>query len=101
MNPQILNVTAVTDNFPDGQKLTAAKVKFDCDVSSYVHPEQFRVAGRTVIAFRTEGDTVILELEPTGLIPPPPKPPKGAGGPPPQHKGPPNLPPASGGCGDF
>lgn len=94
MKPKILNVTAVTDNFPDGQKITAGKVQFDCDVSSCVHPEQFRVAGKTVIGFRTEGDTAILELEPTGLIPPPPKPPKGAGGPPPQRKGPPNLPPA-------
>ena len=94
MKPKILNVTAVTDNFPDGQKLTAAKVQFDCDISSCVHPAQFRVAGKRVIAFRTEGDTAILELEPAGLIPPPPKPPKGAGGPPPQHKGPPNLPPA-------
>ena len=94
MKPKILHVTAVTDNFPDGQKLTAAKVQFDCDISSCVHPAQFRVAGKRVIAFRTEGDTAILELEPAGLIPPPPKPPKGAGSPPPQPKGPPNLPPA-------
>ena len=94
MSAEILSVAAVTDNFPDGQKITAAKVQFDCDVSSCVHPEQFRVAGKMLIGSRTEGDTAILELEPTGLIPPAPKPPKGAGGPPPQHKGPPNLPPA-------
>ena len=55
MKPKILNVTAVTDNFPDGQKITAAKVQFDCDVSSCVHPEQFRVAGKTVIHTTSAG----------------------------------------------
>lgn len=93
MKPEILSVTAVTDNFPDGQKITAARVQFDCDASS-VHPESLRVEGKTITAVHTQGDTVVLSLEPTGLIPPPPKPPKGAGGPPPQRKGPPNLPPA-------
>ena len=90
MKAEILSVAAVTDNFPDGQKITAAHVTF----SGGICPEDLRVAGKTVTSFRIEGDTVILELEPTGLIPPPPKPPKGAGGPPPQRKGPPNLPPA-------
>ena len=90
MKPKILNVTAVTDNFPDGQKITAARIQF----SGEIHPESIRVEGKTVTSFQMDGDTVILELEPTGLIPLPPKPPKGAGGPPPQRKGPPNLPPA-------
>ena len=90
MGAEILSVTAVTDNFPDGQKITAAHVKF----SGEIHPESLRVVGKTVTASRVEGDTVVQELEPTGLIPPPPKPPKGAGGPPPQRKGLPNLPPA-------
>lgn len=90
MEHQILSVTAVTDNYPDGQKITAAHVKYSGDI----HPEQLRVEGKTVTSFRVGQDTVILELEPTALIPPPPKPPKGAGGPPPGKKGPPNLPPA-------
>lgn len=94
MKPQILSVTAVTDNFPDGQKLTAAKVRFDCDVSSCVHPEQFRVVGKDVISFAVQKNVVQLGLKPTGLIPPPPKPPKAAGGPPPHRNGPPDLPPA-------
>lgn len=90
MKPEILSVTAVTSNFPDGQKITGARVR----CSGELRPESLRVEGHTVTASRVEGDTVVLELEPAGLIPPPPKPPKGAGGPPPQRKGPPNLPPA-------
>ncbi len=90
MNCEILSVTAVTDNFPEGQKITAAHVKY----SGEIHPEDLRVEGKTITSFRVEGNTVVLELKPTGLIPPPPKPPKGAGGPPPGKKGPPNLPPA-------
>ena len=94
MEHRILFVTAVTDNFPDGQKITGAKIKYNCDISSRVRPEDFRVEGKTITAFHAEGDTVTLTLEPTALIPPPPKPPKGAGGPPHGKKGPPNLPPA-------
>lgn len=98
MENKIISVTAVTDNFPDGQKITAARIQYSCDVSSCVHPEDLRVEGRTIIATRVEGNTLILELGPrdekASLIPPPPKPPKGAGGPPPGKKGPPNLPPA-------
>ena len=91
MEPKILSVTAVTDNFPDGQKLVAAYVKTNGDV----RPEQLRVEGHTVKAVRQEKDTVILELEPRGLIPPPPAPPKKPeGAPPPKKHGPPNLPPA-------
>lgn len=94
MEPKVLSVTAVTDNFPDGQKITAARVEFDCDISSLFCPEDFRVEGKCVRSVRLQGNAATLELEPSGLIPSPPKPPKGAGGPPPAHKGPPNLPPA-------
>ena len=93
MKPEILSVTAITDNFPDGQKITAAEVKFDRDISSLVHPEAFRVDGKRITGFRTQGDRLLLDLEPTGLIPPPPKPPKGAGGPPPKRNAP-DMPPA-------
>ena len=61
MSVKILSVAAVTDNFPDGQKITAAQVKF----SGEIHPEHIRVAGKTVTSFRVEGNTVILELEPS------------------------------------
>lgn len=94
MEQKILSVTAVTDNFPDGQKITAAHVKYSCIHPSSFRPEELRVEGKRITASRVEGDTVILELEPQGLIQPPPKPPKGAGGPPLKKKGPPNLPPA-------
>lgn len=91
MEQKILSVTAVTDNFPDGQKLTAAHVR----CSGKIDPVQLQVQDHTVISSQTEGDTVILELLPSPLVPPPPKPPKGAGGPPKgKPGGPPNLPPA-------
>ena len=94
MGHQILSVAAVTGNFPDGQKITAARIEYDRDVSSSLRPEDFRVEGKTVEDAKIQGNTVTLKLTPTALIPPPPKPPKGAGGPPPGKKGPPNLPPA-------
>ena len=94
MEHNIVSVTAVTDNYPTGQKITAARIQYSCEASSYFHPEAYRVEGRTITSVRVEGDTVILELEPQGLIPPPPKPPKGAVPPSPPKKGPPNLPPA-------
>lgn len=91
MENKILSVTAVTDNFPDGQKIVAAHVK----CCGEIHPENIRVDGHTVTAVRVYGDTVILELEPSPLIPPPPKPPKKPeGGPPPRRNGPPDMPPA-------
>lgn len=95
MEHKILSVTAVTDNFPDGQKLTAARVKYSRDLPSSFLLEDLWVEGKTITNVQIHGDTVILELEPTALIPPPPKPPKGAGGPPKgKPGGPPNLPPA-------
>ena len=94
MKPEILSVTAVTDNFPDGQKITAARIRYSGDVSGSFRPEDYRVEGRKILSAEAAGDTVVLTLEPQGLIPPPPRPPKGAGGPPPGKKGPPNLPPA-------
>ena len=94
MKPEILSVTAVTDNFPDGQKITAARIRYSGDVSGSFRPEDYRVEGRKILSAEAAGDTVVLTLEPQSLIPPPPRPPKGAGGPPPGKKGPPNLPPA-------
>lgn len=95
MEHKILSVTAVTDNFPDGQKLTAAKIQYSCDHSSSFRPEELRVEGKRIVSFRAEGDTVVLALEPQGLIPPPPAPSrKHEGAPPPKKHGPPNLPPA-------
>ncbi len=94
MEHSIISVTAVTDNFPTGQKITAARIQYGCDVSFFFHPDDYQVEGMVITSARAEGDTVILELEPQGLIPPPPKPPKGAAAPPPQKKGPPNLPSA-------
>ena len=91
MEQTILSVTAVTDNFPDGQKITEARVQY----SGEIHPEELQVKNRNIRSYRVEGDTVILELEPSSLIPPPPKPPKGAGGPPKgKPGGPPDLPPS-------
>ena len=98
MENKILSVAAVTGNFPEGQKITEARIKYSSAISASFCPEELRVEGRHITAVRIEGDTVIAELDPRDekavLIPPPPKPPKDAGGPPPQKKGPPNLPPA-------
>lgn len=77
MDTAIMGITAVTDNFPTGQKITAVYIQYSRDISADFHPEEFQVEGRKITAAYANGDTVILELDHSdlnaALIPPPQK----------------------------
>ena len=72
----IKSVTAVTEVFGDGQKVTTAAVEFDKDIkNSSLSPDDFSVEGRTITkiyanrsaeksANRTDGRFVVIELSP-------------------------------------
>lgn len=94
MEQKILSVTAVTDNFPDGQKVTGAYVRYSgsCPDSSCL--DGLRVEGQKILDAHVNGDTVFLRLEPWHLIPPPPPRKKPANMPPPGNAHAPDLPPA-------
>ncbi|HHU22852.1 MAG TPA: hypothetical protein GXZ52_05465 [Clostridiales bacterium] len=87
---RIINVTAVTGNYPDGQKIDRALVTYDCRLNANVPAAAFHVADRTITGIEVDGDTVTIFLNPreeaAGLIPKPPprklKPGEKAGGPP-------------------
>ena len=96
----ILNVTAVTGNYPDGQKINKALVTYDCAVSADVTADSFAVEGRTITGVQVDGSTVTLLLdnirEETAALVPKPKPPKRPDSKPGEKKmgGPPrNMPP--------
>ncbi len=84
----IIQVTAVTGNYPDGQKIEKALVTYDCELEA-AGAASFAVEGRTITGAEVEGDTVILHLntreEAAALIPkvePPPRMPGEKPGPP-------------------
>ena len=64
MSKQISSVTAVTENFPDGQKITAAELEFSPSLPSGICAEDFRVVGRTITEMTVEGRSVVLHLDP-------------------------------------
>ena len=73
---KIINVTAVTGNYPNGQRIDRARVTYDCRLSADVSATAFAVADRTITGVQTQGDTVTLFLdirdEKAKLIPPDP-----------------------------
>lgn len=73
---KIINVTAVTGNYPNGQRIDRARVTYDCRLSEDVSAAAFAVADRTITGIHTEGDTVTLFLDiqddMARLIPPDP-----------------------------
>ena len=97
---KILYVTAVTGNYPDGQKINKALVTYDCALSADVSADCFTVEDRTITGVQVENDTVALLLDnvrekAAGLVPKP-KPPKRPAGQPGEKKmgGPPrDMPP--------
>ncbi len=72
---KIINVTAVTGNYPDGQKIDQALVTYDCQLNANVSATAFAVADRAITGIQVEGDTVAISLnirdEAAGLIPKP------------------------------
>ncbi len=98
-----MKIICVTGNYPDGQKICAAKVVFKTAVDAFsVKPDTFEVEERTIAGYSVDGNTVILDLnltdEKASLIPGPgPRRGPGPQGPKPgeKHDGPPlNMPPA-------
>ena len=89
----------VTDNYPDGQKICAARVVYEKAVDPLkIGDDTFAVEGRSITGFSVCGDTVILDLDERDraakLLQEPPHPPRKPGEKPPQ--GPPvNMPPAT------
>ena len=101
MNRHILHVTCLTDNFPDGQKITGARLQYDRPIDGrWITPAAFWVKDHRITGIAVDGDMVALSFDVTqpaaSIIPaagprrdgskPPvgaPKGPKpGAGGPP-------------------
>jgi len=107
MSETIKHITCVTDNFPDGQKICAARIEYDRAIDAgKLNPASFEVAGRHITGIHAEGDEVILDLDildPAAFIIPEPKgpgpkgkDPGGPGGPgKPPMGGPPKLPAVS------
>ena len=101
MSEHIKKVICLTDNFPDGQHITGAKIIYDTPLDyNQISPAAFKVKDRMITGFACEGDTVTLCLDPRDkasyLIEQPGNddPPKHHGPEPGEKKdsGPPNLP---------
>lgn len=107
MSQHILNVTCLTDNFPDGQKITGAKIQYDRPIDGrWISAAMYRVADRRINSVSVDNDTVTLDLDikdkEAPIIPPPGGPQRKPGEPKPggpkngPDKGPPtDIPPAS------
>lgn len=85
MNSHILHITCLTDNFPDGQKITGARLQYDRPIDGrWITPAAFQVKDRSITGIGVEGDTVTLRLdarEAKAYIIPPPGPRPGGPGP--------------------
>lgn len=98
--PNIIHVTAVTGNYPYGQRINKAIISYDCAVDSNVSAASFEVKGRTITGVHVDGNNVELLLEnvreEAAILVPKPEPPKHSAHKPGEKKmgGPPrNLPP--------
>ena len=68
----ITHITAVTGNYPNGQKIDRAVVEYDRPLDRAVTADSFAVEGRTITGAEAAGCAVTLHLdpweEPAGLI---------------------------------
>lgn len=65
MNSHIIHVTCLTDNFPDGQRITGARVRYDRPIDGrWITPAAFRVNDQRITGISVEGDMVTLSLDP-------------------------------------
>ena len=65
MNSQIKRVICMTDNFPDGQRITAASVEYDREICpDGMSADCFTVPGRHILSVRANGASVTLALDP-------------------------------------
>ena len=98
-----MKVICETGNYPNGQKICAAKLLYDTAVDAFsIAPDTYEVENRNIVGFSVNGNVVALDLdirdEAASLIPGPgPRKPRGPEDPKPEkkHNGPPfNMPPA-------
>lgn len=100
MSDHIQKVICLTDNFPDGQHITGAKLVYDIPLDPVrVSPAAFKVKNRRITGFSCEENVITLQLDPAEKAayvigqPGGDEPPKGRGPQPGQkNEGPPNLP---------
>ena len=101
MNSHILQVTCLTDNFPDGQKITGARLQYDRPIDGrWITPAAFWVKDHQITGIAVEEDLVTLSfdiMQPAASMIPAPgprpssdrpmihKPPKGGPGGPPRN----------------
>lgn len=101
MNSHILQVTCLTDNFPDGQKITGARLQYDRSIDGrWITPAAFWVKDHQITGIAVEEDLVTLSfdiMQPAASMIPAPgprpssdrpmihKPPKGGPGGPPRN----------------
>ena len=90
MNEYIKHLTCITDNYPDGQKICAARIEYDRPIDgAKLDAAVFQVTERHITGVRAEGNAVIIDLDirdrKASIIPEPDGPgpggPKGPGGP--------------------
>lgn len=78
MNSHILHVTCLTDNFPDGQKITGARLQYDRPIDGrWITPAAFWVKDHRITGIAVEGDMVTLSfdiMQPAASIIPAPGP---------------------------
>ena len=79
LNDHILHITCLTANYPDGQKIAAARIRYDRPIDPrQITAASFRVAGRRITGISVNGCEVTLPLDPTdalaGILPPPGRP---------------------------
>lgn len=84
MNEHIKSIICLTDNYPNGQKITGAKIVYDREIDpKKLEAAAFEVIGRTITAVRASGSSVILGLsiqDKAAAVIPEPEPPKGKPG---------------------
>lgn len=60
----MIHITAVTGNYPDGQKIAKAVIEYDRRLGGAVPAACFSVEGRTITGAQVENNTVTLSLDP-------------------------------------
>lgn len=64
MSSHILKVTCLTENFPDGQKITGARLQYDSTIDGrWITPAAFWVKDHQITGIEVEGDLVSLSFD--------------------------------------
>ena len=64
MSDHVEKILCITDNFPDGQHITEARIIYDIPLDKdRITPAAYRVKNRRITGFACEGQTVTLKLD--------------------------------------